>query len=134
MGGTSLVLDSWPLLAMLEDQPGAASAEREIERALGTGCRTAISVVNAGEIWYAFLRRRSRHDAERALGRLVEMGVELIPVDWDIARQAAEYKARGGISYADCFAAALTKRLDGQILTGDREFEVVQDEVDIIWV
>jgi len=134
MGSPSLVLDSWPLLAMFEDQPGAANAEREIDRALGAGRRIAISVVNAGEIWYAFLRRRTRHDAERALGRLDEMGVELIKVDWGIARQAAEYKARGGISYADCFAAATARRIGGQILTGDREFEAVEDDVDIIWI
>jgi ribonuclease VapC len=131
---TPLVLDSWPVLAMFDDQPGAASAEREIKSALDTRRRTAISVVNAGEIWYAFLKRRTPADAERALERLSKMGVELVAVDWSIAKQAAEYKARGGISYADCFAAALARQTGGQLLTGDREFRVVEDEVDIIWI
>jgi predicted nucleic acid-binding protein len=129
-----LVLDSWPVLAVFDDEPAAARSEIEIKEALGAARRTVISVVNAGEIWYALLRKRSRADAERAIELLSKMGIELVPVDWAIARQAAEYKARGGISYADCFAAATARRIDGQVLTGDREFEVVEDGVDIIWV
>jgi ribonuclease VapC len=134
MSRRPLVLDSWPVLAVFADQRGAARAEQVIEGALRARRRAVISVVNAGEIWYALLKRRTREDAERALERLYKMRVELVPVDWMIARQAAEYKARGGISYADCFAAALAKRVGGKLLTGDREFEVVEDEVEIIWI
>lgn len=134
MSARPLVLDSWPVLAVLANQQGAARAEQVIGSALSEKRRAVISVVNAGEIWYAIVRRKSRDDAERALERLSKMRIELVPVDWAIAKQAAEYKARGSISYADCFAAALARRIGGQLLTGDREFEVVADEVDIIWV
>ena len=134
MSSPPLVLDSWPVLAVLANQQGAAKAERVIGSALREKRRAVISVVNAGEIWYAIVRRKSRDDAERALERLTTIRVELVPADWAIARQAAEYKARGGISYADCFAAATARQLGGQVLTGDREFEVVEDEVGIIWI
>jgi ribonuclease VapC len=134
MSTPPLVLDSWPVLTVFADQQGADRAEKALESALRSKRRTVISVVNAGEIWYAIARRKSHADAERALELISMIGVELLPVDWAIARQAAEYKARGGISYADCFAAALAKRTGGQILTGDREFEVVEDDVEIIWI
>lgn len=134
MSAPPLVLDSWPVLALFDDPQKAVRAEHEITRALDSKRRTVISVVNAGEIWYAFLRRRTRDDAEQALERLSKMGLELVGIDWAIARQAAEYKARGGISYADCFGAALARRIGGQVLTGDPEFAVVEDEVDIIWI
>ena len=134
MSAPPLVLDSWPVLAVLANQQGAAKAEQVLGSALREKRRVVISVVNAGEIWYAIVRRKSRDAAEGALERLYTMRVELVPVDWTIARQAAEYKARGGISYADCFAAALAKCVGGEILTGDREFEVVEDDADIIWI
>jgi predicted nucleic acid-binding protein len=47
---------------------------------------------------------------------------------------AGELKARGGISYADCFAAALAIEKNAPLLTGDREFEQVADKVRIVWL
>jgi predicted nucleic acid-binding protein len=47
---------------------------------------------------------------------------------------AARFKVAGGISYADCFAAALAKSKDAPLVTGDREFEQLKNEIEIIWV
>jgi predicted nucleic acid-binding protein len=38
------------------------------------------------------------------------------------------------MSYADCFAAALTKQKNGVLLTGDPEFKQVEREVSINWL
>jgi predicted nucleic acid-binding protein len=44
------------------------------------------------------------------------------------------FKARGNISYADCFAAALAKGLGAEVLTGDKEFKVLEGEIGITWL
>ena len=49
-------------------------------------------------------------------------------------RQAATYKAFHRMSYADCFAAALTKIKKAALMTGDREFKSLEREIQIAWL
>jgi predicted nucleic acid-binding protein len=56
------------------------------------------------------------------------MAIEVVDVDWALMRQAAAYKAKGKISYADCFVAALAQDRDGEIVTGDKEFQMLEEE------
>jgi predicted nucleic acid-binding protein len=44
-------------------------------------------------------------------------------------RQAALFKATKKMSYADCFAAALAKIENAELVTGDSEFKVVESEL-----
>ena len=60
------------------------------------------------------------------------MRIELIPVDardLELIHQAAVFKAAKKMSYADCFAAALAKTQGAELVTGDREFKVVEKEL-----
>jgi PIN domain nuclease of toxin-antitoxin system len=38
------------------------------------------------------------------------------------------------LAAADCFAAGLAKRTDGDLLTGDPEFETLSDDVPVRWL
>ena len=52
-----------------------------------------------------------------------------------LVRRAAAIKARGGISYADAFAAAAASVLDCPVLTGDPEFRVAEEAgVTVRWL
>jgi predicted nucleic acid-binding protein len=55
-------------------------------------------------------------------------------VDWELTRQAALYKTKGNISYADCYTAALAKLRKGEVVTGDKEFKILAGEVKISWL
>ncbi|MGP1675025.1 MAG: PIN domain-containing protein, partial [Candidatus Limnocylindrales bacterium] len=57
-----------------------------------------------------------------------------ITVDLELASRAAWFKLRGGISYADCFAAALAHRDGLPLITGDPEFRRVEDVIQIAWL
>jgi predicted nucleic acid-binding protein len=60
------------------------------------------------------------------------MQIELVPVDardLELVRQAAVFKATRKLSYADCFAAALAKTRNAELVTGDREFKVVESDL-----
>ena len=46
----------------------------------------------------------------------------------------AQFKARGEISYADCFALAPAKIKKAERVTGDREFKAFDGEVPILWL
>ena len=99
------------------------------------GLKTAwISSINLGEVWYSLARRKSRATADQQLLTLSEIGLERLDVDWPMVLQAADYKSRHKISYADAFAAALAKRQNAELVTGDREFRALEGEINIHWL
>lgn len=135
----TIVLDSWAIMVLLEDEPAAERIADIIADARDKGHRLLMSVVNIGEVWYSTARRHSDRDADHAISELRSIGIEFIEVDWPTTQIAARYKALGGISYADCFAAALTRKTASDrascvLITGDREFEKVEDEIEIVWL
>ena len=127
------VFDSWAILAYVYNE----AAADKIEDLLVDSARlkTAwISSINLGEVWYSLARRKSRATADHQLLTLSEIGLERLDVDWSMVLQAAEYKSRHKISYADAFAAALAKRQDAELVTGDREFRALEGEIKIHWL
>jgi len=60
--------------------------------------------------------------------------IEIVPVDRDIAKIAAEFKVSKKMSYADCFAAALAKQKKAELITGDHEFKAVENEIHVYWL
>jgi uncharacterized protein with PIN domain len=130
----AIVLDAHPLVVFLNGEPGAALVEALLAQARNGTTRVLMSVVNAAEVLVAQERRGGADASHRTLDLLQELPLELIDVDLELAARASYFKARGGISLADCFAAALAHREGLPVLTGDPEFELVADEVEVIWL
>ncbi|MGH6634738.1 MAG: type II toxin-antitoxin system VapC family toxin [Gammaproteobacteria bacterium] len=130
------VLDSWALLAFFQDEPAADMVEQLLAKAESGRLSLLLSVVNWGEIYYSTMRKVSREAAERTVGSIAEMPVEIVPVadDLVLVRQAAIYKATKKLSYADAFAAALTKIRNAELVTGDPEFRQIDDDIEIAWL
>ena len=130
------VLDSWALLAFFEDEPAADAVEKLLQQAADEKHRLLLCAVNWGEIYYNTMRRVSQEAAERKAREIALLPIEIVGVGEDLAlaRQAAIFKATKGMSYADCFAAALAKTRHAELVTGDPEFKQVQGEVRISWL
>lgn len=113
------VLDSWAVLAYLEDLEPAASdlaGLLEAERPL-------MSWINLGEVFYVV---RRRHGEEPAVGAVRDLlGVvhaELASAD--LVLQAARIKSDHPLAYADAFAAATALSHQATLWTGDPELLV----------
>lgn len=128
------VLDSYALMAFLQDESGADAVENLILAAGEGKIRLAMCVVNLGEVWYSTTRAVSSEAADRYIQQIQGMDIELADADWELSRQAALYKSMGGISYADCFAAALAKARNAELVTGDKEFKKLENEIRISWL
>lgn len=128
------ILDSFALMAFLQDETGAQIVEDLILRAQAGKVDLAICVINLGEIWYSISRTMSVETADHYIQQLQSMPIDIINADWELTYQAAIYKAKGNISYADCFAAALANLRKGQVVTGDKEFEALKNEINILWL
>jgi ribonuclease VapC len=85
-------------------------------------------------VWYILAREASIADADQSVAELRGLGIEFVGADWKLTREAAGFKAKHKMSYADCFAAALAKEQKADLVTGDREFKQVEGEVKVQWV
>jgi uncharacterized protein len=130
----TIVLDSWAVIAYLEDEPAAEKIADIIADAHEEEMPLLITVVNAGEIWYIVAREASAADADASIKQLRDLGVEFVNIDWELAKMAGYFKSRHKMSFADCFAAALTKQKRAHLATGDPEFRQVESEIAIEWL
>lgn len=90
--------------------------------------------MNWGEVFYITLREAGRERAEQIVHLISALPIQIISVDLELAKQAAEFKAVKKMSYADCFAAALAKLKKAELVTGDREFRQVEGPVKVLWI
>jgi ribonuclease VapC len=131
---TPRVLDSWAVLAFLQDEPAAAQVEAVLAESQESVRPALISTVNLGEVWYQMARRTSEARADKTVAELRKAGLQVVEADWELVRLAAGFKAKYRLAYADCFAAALAKREGAEVLTGDPEFRQLHKEVKIRWL
>jgi ribonuclease VapC len=54
--------------------------------------------------------------------------------DLQLVQEAAKLKASKKMAYADCFAAALARLRNVEVVTGDPEFKEVEGEVKVAWL
>jgi uncharacterized protein len=117
----SVALDSWAVLALLNDEPAAGRVEAAIDEG-----GAVMSWINLGEVYYQTIRRRGEtraRTAVEAIGRrvLVEQP------DPDMVLTASRVKAQGKVSYADAFCVATARRHRTSIYTGDPEILRLRD-------
>jgi PIN domain nuclease of toxin-antitoxin system len=129
------VLDSWAVMAFLEDESAGEAVGNIIADAHDQGIPLRMTTVNAGEVWYILAREISETAADQSIKDMHELGIQIHDADWKLANQAARFKATKKMSYADCFAAALTLQQKGSVLvTGDKEYKVLENEIKFLWL
>ena len=130
----AIVLDSWSVMAYLEDEPVGRRISEIIVNGYESGTPLLMSVVNVGEIWYLIARKTSEKEADQTVSEIEQLGVDFVDADWNLTREASRIKSCYPMSFADCFAAALAKDRGAYLLTGDPEFKQVETELKILWL
>ncbi len=128
------VLDSWAVIAYLEDEPAGERVEELIASAHEEKIPIYMSVVNVGEVWYTIAREISEDEANASVKALGDLRIQFENVDWEISKEAARLKSKNKMSYADAFAAALAKQKKAELATGDKEFKPLEGEIKIAWL
>jgi len=128
------VLDSHSLITYLENERGADKMIELFQVARDSGKALLLSVVNWGEVYYITLREAGPERAKAVAHLISTLPIQVAPVDLELTKQAAEFKAFKRMSYGDCFAAALAKLRKAELVTGDPEFKQVEGEVKILWI
>ena len=128
------ILDAHALMLYLEKEPGHEKVASLFVSFVEKDERVLMTSVNYGEIYYIILRECGQEKINEIESIIRTLPIEIIDVDIHLAREAARFKAAKKISYADCFAAALTKIRKGELITGDKEFKIIDHEIKILWI
>jgi predicted nucleic acid-binding protein len=129
----AIVLDSWAIMAYLGGEAAAEQVADIVVNAHEEHIPLFMSVVNVGEVWYIIAREVSETDANQSIRELRQLGIEFVDADWPLAHEAAGFKSKHKMSFADCFAAALAKHKKAHLVTGDPEFKQVEQQIPMIW-
>ena len=130
----AFVLDSWSVIAFLEDGASSRKIADLIVKAHEEGIPIYSTVVNAGEVWYIIAREISEEEANSSINQLRALRVQFKDVDWALTLEAARFKSHHKMSYADCYAGALARLMKADLVTGDPEFKAIEDAVNVLWV
>lgn len=128
------MLDSFAVLAWLQDEKGSEMVENLLYSAKKRGEPLFLCVINLGEVYYQMVRRAGKDYAEAMLEKLSLLPIEILPCSYELTMDAALIKADYSISLADCFAVAAAIRQKATIFTGDPDFRKVQTLVNIEWL
>jgi len=129
-----IILDSFAMMAYLEQEKGADRVEQLMRDARDSGGKLLMSVVNWGEIFYIITRERGERKAQEVLLLIEQLPIDIVAADRQVTLKAASLKAGYPLAYADCFAAGLAMVRNGTVLTGDPEFLKISSLVAVEWL
>lgn len=128
------ILDSSALIAYFEKESGYEEIAALFSDSLAKQRPLLMSSINWGEVYYFLIREHGLKIAEEILSLIDTFPIELTIPDLQLTKQASVYKATRKLPYVDCFAAALAKLHNGELITRDHDFKVLQDEIKIRWL
>lgn len=129
-----LVLDSYAIIAYLEDEKGA----KKVQEVLAAGERGKLllfmSIVNWAEVYYSMYRAKGEKTAQECILVIDQLPIKLVDVSRESAYQTARIKSVHSLALGDCFAATVAIENNCPVLTGDREFKKLKRKVKVSWL
>ena len=128
------VFDSFAILTLLGREPGSQEVAELLRQAQEEKIRILMTWVNVGEVAYIVERRWGAERLYAALAMMEATALEIVSVERELALMAAHIKADHAIAYADAYAAALAQDSAATLVTGDPEFKLLEEALDIHWL
>ena len=119
------ILDACAVIAFFRNETGGEIVENYL---IDDNYTCFVHVINLCEVYYDVMRSASQQKADELLNELRETGVIFRDnIEQSFWQLVAQYKATiRRISIADCFALALSAKLQGILITADhKEFDPV---------
>jgi len=127
-----IVLDSFALIGYLENETFSSRIETLLKQARDGKSLIYLHAIHLGEVYYITLREQGQVLADLAYARIRAFPLTYIEIiDEELLRTAATLKAKYPISYADAFAAAMAVMNNAFLLTGDPEFQALENKENI---
>ncbi|HEV3306214.1 MAG TPA: type II toxin-antitoxin system VapC family toxin [Candidatus Sulfotelmatobacter sp.] len=119
------VLDANALYRFLTGGPGADTVNRLFKEARDADQPLRMSVVNWGEVYYTIAKAEGFSETARIMRRVQLLPLAVFDVGELVTAKAAQLKAGHGLPYADCFAAAITRKEDVLVTSDMKDFKKI---------
>jgi predicted nucleic acid-binding protein len=119
------VLDANALYRFLTGGPGADTVNRLFKEARDADQPLRMSVVNWGEVYYTIAKAEGFSETARIMCRVQLLPLAVFDVGELVTAKAAQLKAGHGLPYADCFAAAITRKEDVLVTSDMKDFKKI---------
>lgn len=127
-------MDSFALLAFLQGETGMERVQHLLKDAEKELCNVYLCIINLGEVIYIIEREQGLAKAHEVLAVIQKLPIEIVPTDNHTVLDAAHIKANHALSYTDAFAVVCAQRMGGAVLTGDKEFQSVEQLINVEWL
>lgn len=123
------VFDTSAVLAYYQDEEGSDFVEELLEKAGNGVIKIYISSMTVFELAYLAMAKKGEDFAVKLIAEVRQLDLEEVWPDENILFKAAEIKAKGYLSVADSFIAALASKLNATLVDKDPEFERLSPEI-----
>ena len=136
----SYVLDTYALQAFLSGESGADAVRDLLVKAAAGKSKVYVSWISLAEVYYVTYRKSALEEKELLANNTIEglkrLTIEIVPAGESEALKAGHIKAKYPLSLADAFVAALGQIRNAQVVTGDPEFQSLEEagEIDVFWL
>ncbi len=126
------VFDSSAFLTLFEDEDGAETVQRLLERAKKGEIIVFTSFVSFTEIFYITLREKGEEAAKKRIKIMNRLVITRVESSQELGLIAGRLKATHKISFADTWIAATAMFYDAILVHKDPEFEQLKDKVKVL--
>jgi predicted nucleic acid-binding protein len=126
------VLDSTAFLALFEDEPGAETVQRLLERAKKGEIVIFISFVSFTEVFYITLREKGEKEAKKRVQLMNALAMTRVESSQELGLIAGRLKSTYRLSFADTWIAATAIFYDAILVHKDPEFEQLESKLEVL--
>ncbi|MBI4212377.1 MAG: type II toxin-antitoxin system VapC family toxin [Deltaproteobacteria bacterium] len=129
---TDFILDTSALLTLRANEEGADVIEDILKKTAANKHRCFLSFISLTEIFYIVFQREGKDEAYKTLAQIKTLPLEIIHPSEALLLLAGEWKAIHPMSLADSFVAATAHLQNAVLVHKDPEFEVLQDDIQLL--
>jgi len=126
------VLDSTAFFALFEDEPGAETDQKLLERAKKGEIVIFISFVSFTEVFYITLREKGKREAKRRVKLMNALAMTRVESSQELGLIAGRLKSTYRLSFADTWIAATAIFYDAILVHKDPEFEQLKGKLEML--
>lgn len=121
------LLDSSSLIAYFTDEKEAGEVGKLIKQ-------SAIPFIALSEIYYIIWNKKGEAEADKIYGIIKSWNLPILLPDERVMLIAGRLKAVAKLGIADSYIAALSIDKNLTLVTKDRDFEILQNQIKILWL
>lgn len=125
------VLDTSAIIALLEDESGAARVESLLKQAKHGSINIYISFITLAECYYICAQQQGEDAAVELTAYIKSLSVTVIESEEKLTLTAGQIKTANRLSLGDAFIAATASAVSGILVHKDPEFEQLVNSVQL---